>query len=185
MNKIKIVITGAESTGKSTLCAKLAEHYNTIWLPEFAREYVETLDRPYTYDDVVAIAKKQIILEEEYFKKVDKILFVDTSLIITKVWFEIVYKKKPDWLAKKINTSKANFYLLCNNDVEWQQDTVRENGGEMRDKLFKIYHNELIELGIDYKIVEGQDNIRTNNAIQNIDNFLKQYNFKKTTSKIF
>ena len=173
MKKIKIVITGAESVGKSTLANELAEYYKTIYVPEFARQYVENLNKPYTYEDLVFIAKKQISLETEYLKKVDKILFVDTSLIVTKIWFKVVFNKSPKWLDKKIFETKADIYLLCNNDVKWEQDNVRENGGIMRDKLFEMYLNEFKKLGAKYFIIKEKGNKRTKNAISYVNEALR------------
>jgi len=174
--KTKIVITGAESTGKTTLTKKLAEEFNTLWLPEFAREYVERLDRKYTYNDVVRITKRQIEQEAIYINKVSDILFVDTSLIILKVWFDVVFNKKPDWLEKKIIETKADFYLLCNNDLEWIPDNVRENGGEMRNELFRIYLYELDKIKANYYVVRGMSEKRYLSAKIEVKNFItKKY----------
>ncbi len=172
--KIKIVLTGAESTGKSTLTKQIAKHYNTIYLPEYARSYVEQLDRKYTYEDVEKIAKKQINLEAEFLKKTEHILFVDTSLIITKVWFEVVYNKIPLWFLDKMNTTFANFYLLCTNDLKWQADNVRENNGEMRNILFEKYYQNLVEFNLNFEFLSGNNNKRLENAISLVDNFMKQ-----------
>ena len=94
----KVVLIGSESTGKTELSDFLAKEFKTISVPEFAREYIEKLKRPYTYDDVEYIAKQQVLLESEYFLKANRMLFYDTYLIITKIWFEIVYKKVPQWI---------------------------------------------------------------------------------------
>jgi len=175
-NIIKVVLIGSESTGKTELSEFLAKKFNTISVPEFAREYIEKLSRPYTYDDVLHIAHQQVSLENEYLLKAKNILFYDTYLIITKVWFEIVYKKVPEWIEEKIKNSKIDLFLLCNNDIEWEPDSVRENGGEMRDKLFEIYKNELIKYGINYKIVKGKGTDRFNNAFNHIQELIDQNN---------
>ncbi len=174
MNKpAKIVITGPESTGKSTICQYLAKKYNTVCVPEFARDYIENLHRKYNFDDVVNIAKEQIKLEEEYAKKANDVFFVDTSLIITKVWFDFVFGKIPDWLEEKIVETLADFYLLCNTDIEWIPDNVRENGGQMREILFERYKQELISYNVDFQIVTNKNQIRLQNAFDIIDNVLK------------
>ncbi len=171
--KIKIVITGAESTGKTTLTKYLAKYYNSLYIKEYAREYVENLNRTYNYNDVVHIAKKQTELENEYLNKTDKILFVDTSLIITKVWFEVVFGKKPLWFKEKLIENFADFYLLCNNDLNWISDNVRENSGKMRQVLYETYKKNLEKYKLNYRIVAGKGNVRFKNAVKLVNTFLK------------
>ncbi|MBN2664257.1 MAG: ATP-binding protein [Bacteroidales bacterium] len=173
MRAKKIVITGAESTGKSTLTKQLAKHYNTNYLKEYSREYVENLKRKYTYDDVVIITRKQIELEEQIANNSKKIFFVDTSLIVLKVWFEVVYNKIPDWFEKKNRETFADFYLLCNNDLDWIPDKVRENNGQMRDFLHEKYKENLENYKLNYSIISGKNNERIQKSVIEIDNFLK------------
>ncbi|MFO7827040.1 MAG: ATP-binding protein [Bacteroidales bacterium] len=167
----KIVLIGPESTGKTKLAKYLAKFYHTVAVPEYARGYIENLDRPYNYNDVEHIARMQVELENKTQEKANRFLFYDTYLIITKVWFDIVYKKVPDWIEQKIKESKIDLFLLCNNDIPWEPDPVRENGGEMREKLFDIYKNELENYKFSYKIVEGEGKTRYKNAINAIENF--------------
>lgn len=173
-NRIKrIVLIGAESTGKTELSEFLAQQFNTVWVPEYAREYIENLNRHYNYDDVEHIANKQIELEKAYSQNANKVLFYDTYLIITKIWFKLVFNKIPDWLDKKIKDSQIDLFLLCNNDIPWSSDPVRENGGEMRDKLFDIYEEELKHYRFNYRIIKGIGDERFKNAYQNVIEFLK------------
>src|SRR5690554_5934857 len=98
MNKtLKIVLTGPESTGKTTLAEKLANHYSLAWTKELAREFVENLNRPYIEKDVLEIAKLQILEENKILNKNHKAVFFDTDLIITKIWLLHVYGKSPNW----------------------------------------------------------------------------------------
>ena len=162
----KIVITGPESTGKTELAQALAEKYATLWVPEYARNYIENLERPYDYDDVVRIAQHQIIEEQYYSSKVGQgILFFDTWLIITKVWLDLVFGKCPESILKHIRSSKIDLFLVCNTDLAWIADPVRENGGEKRDLLLKLYCEEIRSFGFDYEIIDGFGPERTNNAI--------------------
>ena len=138
MSLIRIVITGPESTGKTLLSKQLAEHFKTDWIPEYAREYVENLDRAYTFEDVEKIAKKQIETDKQIFKKTNDLVFIDTWLIITKVWFTEVYKNVPDWIHEHIISSKIDLFLLCKPDIEWAEDPLRENKNK-RDYLFQKY----------------------------------------------
>lgn len=172
--KIKrIVLIGPESTGKTELSKFLSAKFNTVFVPEYARGYISSLDRKYCYQDVEHIAQKQVELENEYIQKANNILFYDTYLIISKIWFKIVYNKIPDWIEPAITKSHIDFFLLCNTDIPWEPDPVRENGGEMREKLFEIYENELITYGFDYKILTGEGHNRFNKAINLVNEFLE------------
>jgi nicotinamide riboside kinase len=171
-NIIKIVITGAESTGKSVLSKVLAKHYDALLVPELARVYIENLGRHYSYDDIALIARMQIEQEQNIPNKT-KLVFFDTWLIITKVWFEFVYGNSPDWLHEYILKSSISLFLLCDIDIPWISDPVRENGGETRKILQDIYKNELVKYGFNYQIVSGIGPVRTQNAINLINNLLK------------
>jgi NadR type nicotinamide-nucleotide adenylyltransferase len=171
---MKIVVTGPESTGKSTLAAQLADYYHTVYIPEYAREYIGHLDRPYEYTDLEHIARRQVDDIKTLAPKANRFLFLDTYLIITKVWFDVVYKKCPQWVIDEIETSDIDLFLLCTTDLPWEPDTVRENGGEMREQLFHLYKAELEHFGFSYSIVEGFGKKRLNNAIFSIEDFIKQ-----------
>lgn len=169
MNKtLKIVLTGAESTGKSILSEGLANHFNAIWIPEIARGYVENLNHKYTYSDIETIARKQIETEKQ-IEAQTPLVFFDTWLIITKVWFDFVYGKHPEWLHRAISESDIDLFLVCDIDIPWVEDPLRENGGENRKKLHEIYLSELESYKFDYKIISGFGNIRLNKAIDTIN----------------
>lgn len=169
MNEKKIsciVITGPESTGKTELAQDLADKFSAPWIPEYARKYIENLDRHYNYDDVVQIARYQISQEEEYRLKTGKgILIFDTWLIITKVWFDLVFGKCPEWVCDHIRSSEIDLFLVCNTDLPWIEDPVRENGGEKREQLFQLYCSEIRSFGFEYEIVNGFGDARRENAI--------------------
>lgn len=169
---LRIVITGPESTGKSMLAESLARYYHTVFVPEYARAYVENLGRPYNYTDLEHIAKQQLLDVDKYSPLANRILFFDTFLIITKVWFNVVYHQMPSWLDATIRKSEIDLFLLCNTEVPWQPDPVRENGGVMRETLFQQYKDELEHYGFKYRIVTGLGENRTANAIAFVDEVL-------------
>ena len=105
-------------------------------------------------------------------QKANKILFYDTYLIITKIWFKLVYNRVPDWIYQKVINSNIDLFLLCNNEIPWISDSVRENGGEMRDKLYSIYEEELKQYGFNYKIIDGVGDDRRNNALRIVKEFI-------------
>jgi NadR type nicotinamide-nucleotide adenylyltransferase len=168
---IKIVITGAESTGKSTLAEALATNYQTKWIPEFSRLYVENLHRSYTYSDIEIIARHQIT-EEQNIDPGISLVFFDTWLIITKVWFEFVFGKCPVWLHESILQSKIDLFLVCDIDIPWIPDPVRENGGENRRILHNIYIEQIKSFGFNYQIISGVGEERTIRALNIINEFL-------------
>ena len=163
-----IVITGAESTGKSTLAESLGKHFGAPVIPEFARTYVEQLNRPYNHIDVEIIARKQIeqvnaAIELEY-----PFVFVDTWLFITKIWFEVVFQYVPEWLEYEIKSSNIELFLVCDIDLKWIPDSVRENGGEKRKILHQMYIENIKKYNFTYHIVNGENQLRFENALHQI-----------------
>ncbi len=168
----RIVISGPESTGKTELAEALAVNLGTIWVPEYARAYIEQLDRPYTFHDVEMIARVQAAMESEFAEKASNgVLIFDTWFIITKVWFDVVYGHCPQWITDHIASSSIDLFLVCSTDLPWIPDRVRENGGEMREDLFRQYCSEIVSFGFKYEIVEGEGEQRLQNALR----ILKKY----------
>lgn len=159
----QIIITGPESTGKTELAKKLSKWLGWEWIPEFSRLYIENLNRPYNYSDVENIAREQILQFTKVFELNHEVIF-DTGLLITKVWFDVVYGKCPQWLIEYIESQPKILHLLCNTDLPWEYDPVRENGGEMRQKLFDIYQAEMDKFKFPYEIVSGIGKARLENA---------------------
>lgn len=161
-----IVITGAESTGKSTLTKALAKYFDSPYIPELAREYVEKLERNYNYKDVEKIARMQV----EQFSKLQNTdvpyIFIDTWLLNTKVWFEEVFQKSPDWLIPEIREIKVDLYLVCDIDLPWIYDPVRENGGKKRKFLQNKYIENINEFKFRYEMVKGKNEERFQNALE-------------------
>lgn len=164
-----IVISGPESSGKSTLTIDLANYFRTRYLAEYARDYVERLKRPYTITDVETIARRQVaqFRKMESLAKSDDIVFFDTFLVITKVWFQEVYKLCPIWLNAAIKKYRPNLVLLCKPDLDWIHDGVRENR-ENREYLFNCYRDELNYYGFSYHIIDGFGNERLEKSVYKI-----------------
>jgi NadR type nicotinamide-nucleotide adenylyltransferase len=171
---IKIAIIGPECTGKTSLTKQLASYYNTVGVPEYAREYVENLNRRYNYDDVVDISKKQIEQLHLEYHDAKKYIFFDTDLIITNVWFEVVFRMKQPWIEKEILRSNIQLYLLCASDIPWTPDKVRENGGQMREALYEMYKQQLENRKFDFRTVFGIGDEQLKNAILAIESFFRK-----------
>lgn len=167
----KIAVIGPESTGKTELSQRLAEYFGGNWVPEYAREYVENLGRKYTFDDVCEIAKKQI--EDQNLFENDRnegFVFFDTDLIITKIWFEYCFQSVPDFVIARLNKSFFDFYLLCDYDLDWIPDKVREHGDD-RSYFFELYKNEIEKLSIPYAVISGRNELRIENAVSVIKKY--------------
>jgi len=169
MNGKKIVLTGPESTGKTWLTKRLARHYKSDWISEYAREYVENLKRKYNYSDLVVIAQYQINVVKDYEGNVNRFLFLDTDLIILKVWFDVVYNECPAWLTESIGNRDIDLYLLCDTDIKWEYDSVRENADQNREALIKMYKLEIQNSGVPFVLIRGKDNTRLANAVNAIE----------------
>lgn len=167
-----IVITGAESTGKSVLAKALARHFHAPWFQEFARDYVQKINHHYTIHDVLAIAKMQKTQMQAALKLKSEIVFFDTWLVITQIWLKMVYNDVPEWIPEMIKTTPIDLFLICDTDIPWEPDPVRENGGEMRIELSKIYQKTIEGYGYPFMIVKGEGENRTKNAIDLLNNFL-------------
>lgn len=196
----KVAIIGPESTGKSTLCERLAAHYGTLWVPEYARDYLQTHGNSYTYDSLLEIAKGQVALEDEYLenltaqpdtdavtgpsllsidllannKNTTPLLFIDTEMYVMKVWAEFVFGKCHQWIIDQIVERKYDLYLLCNIDLPWAFDVMREYPDVgPRQQLFRMYHDIMVNQSTPWTVIGGEDNaLRVAEAISAINRIL-------------
>lgn len=152
----RIVVIGPESTGKSSLCEALAAHYRTSWVPEYAREYLETHGMDYSFEDLLTIARGQLALEDRLAASGSGLLFVDTDMYVMKVWSEFVFGRCDPWILDQIASRSYDGYLLCRTDLPWVKDNLREYPDlAARDKLFHIYRDCLINQGTPWVEVGG------------------------------
>jgi NadR type nicotinamide-nucleotide adenylyltransferase len=167
----KIVLIGPESTGKTTLAEQLAAHYQTVWVSEFARDYINNLDRDYIENDLFAIAKGQIRAEEKLLAKAEKVLICDTDLIVIQIWAEVKYGACDAWILEQIETRNYDLYLLCGTDIPWEFDVQREHP-EFRNELYEIYLKTLQKYNKNYIELFGNKDFRLKKAIHHIDTLL-------------
>jgi nicotinamide riboside kinase len=153
------------------LAEQLATHYQAVWVPEYAREYLELLGRPYEEKDILLIAQGQLSAEASQLKQAGTFLFCDTELLVTKIWSEVKYGRCHPWIIATIEHHPYALYLLCDIDLPWEYDPLREHPDD-RQYLFDLYHHELKIRNYPFAVVRGTGTRRLENAIQIIDNFL-------------
>lgn len=161
----RIAITGPESTGKSILSRQLAEYFGEPWAPEYSREYLATLDREYSFYDILKIAKGQYNRELQMLNKAKDYLFCDTDFLVTHIWCKVKYGASHIWIEQMLEEKYYDFTLLCKNDLPWEYDPLRENPND-RDFLFELYLHELKSRSINFSVVDGTGIARLNNAIE-------------------
>ena len=186
MKRIKrIVAIGPESTGKSTLCKQLASHYNTGWVKEYAREFI-AIHGEYSYEDLLTIAKGQLELEDDAAESCEQSVmshelsaisnqltansypfFIDTDMHVMQVWCEFVYNRCHNWILSQIATRQYDGYLLCNTDLPWEQDGMREYPDKkVRERLFQFYKEMMINQPVPWIEISGNHEKRMEKAIR-------------------
>lgn len=178
INLIKVVLFGPESSGKTTLSRHLARHYNTVWVPEFARDYLQnkwnTERKTCEISDMLPIALGQMQLENDLAKKADRVLICDTDLLETKVYSEKFYDGYVDEAlheATLVNT--YDLYLLTYIDTPWEADDLRDRP-DQRLEMFQAFEKALIENHKNYILLKGDKKIRLERATKAIDQLLHQ-----------
>lgn len=139
----KIVFTGPESTGKTTLVQKLAQELKQPYVPEVARQYIDNLQRPYEYEDLLNIAMLQMSEEERIKSLQPPILLCDTDLLTVKIWADDKYKRSESWLTHAFVDRTPDMYFLCAPDFPWQPDPQREDP-HRREHLHKVYRDHML-----------------------------------------
>jgi NadR type nicotinamide-nucleotide adenylyltransferase len=179
----KIVIVGPESTGKSTLSENLANHFKTEWVREYAREYLDKNGTDYSFENLYDIAQGQLAGEDAALEHLQENnlnntqntipLIIDTDMYVIKVWSEFVFNKCDNRVLSEIATRKYDGYILCNTDVPWVQDNMREYPDLItREKLFYYYKEELSEQKTPWIIITGNYEERTQQAINFVASLL-------------
>lgn len=176
----KYVAIGPESTGKSTLCQKLATHYHSVWCREYAREYLEKYGSAYDYGDLLTIAKGQLKNEADSLSRMtgdhSGLLFIDTDMQVMRIWCEYVYNDCHKFILDQIAERPYDGYFLCTPDLPWVQDPLREYPEQrVRDELFLYYKELLTAQKVPWICIDGAYEKRFSDAIGFIDAALNQH----------
>ena len=177
INLVKVVLFGPESTGKTTLSIQLAKYYNTVWVEEFARPYLQEVwnqeRRTCQQKDILPIAEGQISLENKLAKRADRVLICDTDLLETKVYSEEYYGGFVDpQLEKAALENSYDLYLLTYIDTPWEKDDLRDRP-EQRLEMFQAFQKALEKYNRPYVLLKGDKETRLKKAVAAIDKILE------------
>jgi nicotinamide riboside kinase len=177
---MRIVVTGPESSGKTTLAMYIAQKWNLPLVEEYAREYLTPKSGKYTFKDVAYIAQVQRQRELEAAGS-NAVVVCDTDLTVIWVWMHVKFGKVPTWIDDAVRNSKGDIYLLCAPDLDWKPDPLRENPHN-RFELYSQYIKLLTESKVDYIEIKGVGAKRNKNAIPFIYRYITTFLRSKTPS---
>jgi NadR type nicotinamide-nucleotide adenylyltransferase len=168
---IRIVLTGSESTGKSTLAAAVAKHYGVEVVPEFVRAFAEQRGGVIGFSDHGPIARGQMALEDEYLARATRLLIEDTDLLSTVVYCKHYFGRCPEWIEDAARSRRPDLYLLCGTDVPWVPDGVRDRG-HMREEMQELFVAAIAASQAASAIISGSPDVRFSRAIDIIDQLM-------------
>lgn len=167
----KVAVIGPESTGKSELSEYLAGIFNTVWVDEYARTYLDNLGRPYSADDLVHIAQGQISREDSLLTKANKVLICDTDLHVIKIWSMFKYGYCDPQIVEWMATRRYDLYLLTYVDLPWVPDPYREHP-DQREVLYQLYLEEMKKQSVPFEQIRGEREARRTKAVRSVERLL-------------
>lgn len=184
---MRVVFTGSESTGKSTIALEVAKHYGVEVVPEFVRTFAGEKGGPIEFSDHGAIARGQMALEDEYIARLDRpapsalpappaLLVQDTDLLSTVVYCRHYFGRCPAWIEEAAERRRPDLYLLCETDVPWIADGVRDRG-HLRDEMQNLFDDAVKAAGTAHLTLSGTVEARLREAIRSIDKLLSPHDF--------
>ena len=175
---LKIVFFGPESTGKTTLAKALAKSFDTVWVEEFMRPYLQEKWNKYRktceWEDLIPIAEGQMQLENSLTEKANKVLFCDTNLLELYTYIKFYYNEKcPPLIEKFAEKNTYNFYFLTYIDVPWEADDLRD-APDNREEMFDRFHQELVSRNLPFVILKGDIKTRLQQAEKVVQSLLNE-----------
>jgi nicotinamide riboside kinase len=162
---INVVVTGSECTGKTTLAQRLGAHFDVAVVPEFVRSFADTVGGRLHFSDHGPIARGQMGLADEYGARASGLLVHDTDLISTLIYCRHYFDRCPEWIEAAAMDRKAALYLLCEIDVPWVPDRMRDRGAR-REEMHGLFVEQLISAGAPWHLMRGSEQVRFDSACQ-------------------
>jgi NadR type nicotinamide-nucleotide adenylyltransferase len=166
---IRIATTGSECTGKTTLAKALAAHYDTIWVPEYARQFVDEKGGPPDSSDLEAIGRGQMALEHELSPAASGLVILDTDLLSTTVYSRHYYGDCPTWIEEALTSRPAELYLLCDIDVPWLPDGNQRDRALDRTQMQRLFREALLDRALPFLEIAGTLEARLADSVAGID----------------
>jgi len=163
MRPLRVVVTGSECTGKTTLAQSLAERFGAPWVPEYARGYCEAKPGPLGPEDVEPIARGQVAEADAAEARATDLLVHDTDLLSTVVYARHYYGDCPAWIEEAARARRGDLYLLCAPDLPWTADGVRDRG-EAREEMHRLFAGALTRAGAEVRLISRAGPARTASA---------------------
>ena len=171
---IRVVVTGSECTGKTKLAEAIATHYETVWVPEFARQFVIDKGAAPVYEDVETIARGQIALEDHKAGEASGLLLQDTDLLSTIVYSRHYFGDCPHWIEEAFEKRAAGLYLLAGIDVPWVPEGEQRDRGDRREEMHELFRSALVDRRLTYAEIRGSHGERLRAAVSQIDELLSR-----------
>jgi NadR type nicotinamide-nucleotide adenylyltransferase len=168
---LRIVFTGSESTGKSTLAAAVAKHYGVEVVPEFVRAFAEQRGGAIEFSDHGQIARGQMALEDEYVARARTLVIQDTDLLSTVVYCKHYFGRCPEWIEEAARARRPDLYVLCGTDVPWIADGVRDRG-HMRNEMQELFIAAVAASQAASASISGAPDVRLARAIDIIEQLM-------------
>lgn len=165
----RVVLIGAESTGKTTMASHLARHYDTVWSPEYLRIFVDHKGGVPEPADIPVISRRHLEQEAAYLSQSNRLLFIDTDLITALVYSRFYFNYCPEWIEQASVEREADLYLLCDTDIPWEEDDDQRDGPVVRETLQKVLHDELVTRGLPFVVLSGSIEERKQAAVTAVD----------------
>ncbi len=177
----RVVLTGAESTGKTTLAQALAAHYDTVWAPEYLRQFVDDKGSLPVASDTPLIARGHLVQEEHYRRRARHVLFLDTDLVSTCLYHQHFFGTPPGWVLKQAGERRADLYLLMNTDIPWVSDPGQRDGPATRDIMHSLFLAAMA--AVPHVVISGAFKQRFPDAVRHVDHLLGPYGRSITQRK--
>jgi NadR type nicotinamide-nucleotide adenylyltransferase len=168
---IRVVLTGSESTGKTTLAWRLAQHYAAEYVPEFVRAYAAKKNGVLSFPDHGPIAHGQMAVEDKHIARAEGLLIQDTDLLSTVVYCDHYFGQCPAWIVDAAASRRPDLYLLCEIDIPWLPDGIRDRG-HMREEMQQLFRDAVTQSGVATTVITGEGDARFERATEAIDALL-------------